>query len=87
MWRQLEEAIRGAGHGGMDFIEDYRLVEALRMGRAPDADVYDAAMLSAVIELSGRSIVRGSKPLSFPDFTRGEWRRPRQLEVMKGVTS
>jgi predicted dehydrogenase len=87
LWRQLEEASGGAGHGGMDFIEDYRLVEALRMGRAPDADVYDAAMLSAVIELSGRSIARGSKPLSFPDFTRGEWRRPRQLEVMKGVTS
>jgi predicted dehydrogenase len=87
LWRQLEEESRGAGHGGMDFIEDYRLVDALRKGRPPDMDVYDAAMLSAVVELSGRSIARGSKPLRFPDFTRGGWSRPRRLEVMKDVVS
>ena len=79
LWRRLEEQSRGAGHGGMDFIEDYRLVESLRKGRVPDMDVYDAAMMSAVIELSGRSIARGSEPLPFPDFTRGAWRRQRPL--------
>jgi hypothetical protein len=83
LWRRLEEDSRGAGHGGMDFIEDYRLIDALRAGRAPDSDVYDAAMLSAVIELSGRSIARGSEPLVFPDFTRGAWRRSRPLPVMQ----
>jgi predicted dehydrogenase len=84
VWRHLEAASEGAGHGGMDFIEDYRLVEALRLGRAPDTDVYDAAMLSAVIELSGRSIARGSEPMRFPDFTRGGWRRVRRLQVLDG---
>ena len=84
VWRQLEAASEGAGHGGMDFIEDYRLAEALRLGRAPDTDVYDAAMLSAVIELSGRSIARGSEPMRFPDFTRGGWRRVRRLQVLDG---
>ncbi len=83
LWRQLEEESRGAGHGGMDFIEDYRLVDALRAGRPPDSDVYDAAMLSAVIELSGRSIARGGEPVRFPDFTRGGWRQPRRLQVMQ----
>jgi hypothetical protein len=83
LWRRLEEDSSGAGHGGMDFIEDYRLIDAFRAGRAPDSDVYDAAMLSAVIELSGRSIARGSEPIACPDFTRGGWRRPRQLHVMQ----
>ena len=82
LWRRLEAASRGAGHGGMDFIEDLRLIEALRAGRPPDSDVYDAATLSAVIELSGRSIAGGSVPMAFPDFTRGRWREPRPLHVM-----
>jgi predicted dehydrogenase len=83
LWRQLEEQSQGAGHGGMDFIEDFRLIDALRSGRPPDSDVYDAAMLSAVIELSAVSIARGSEPVRFPDFTRGRWRERRQLQVMK----
>ena len=83
LWRRLEEESRGAGHGGMDFIEDFRLVDALRMGRPPDSDVYDAAMLSAVVELSGRSIARGGEPVRFPDFTRGGWRNARKLQVMR----
>jgi predicted dehydrogenase len=87
LWRKLEEQSRGAGHGGMDFIEDFRLVEALRAGRPPDSDVYDAATLSAVVELSGRSIARGGEPLRFPDFTRGGWRQQRRLLVMETDSS
>jgi predicted dehydrogenase len=87
LWRKLEKQGEGALHGGMDFIEDYRLIEALRLGRPLDSDVYDAAMLSAVIELSGRSIARGGETLRFPDFTRGAWRNPRQLQVMRADAS
>jgi predicted dehydrogenase len=87
LWRELEEESRGAGHGGMDFIEDFRLVDSLRAGRPLDSDVYDGAMLSAVIELSGRSIARGGEPLRFPDFTRGGWRQHRPLKVMQSVAS
>ncbi len=83
IWTQLKEKSRGAGHGGMDFIEDYRLIDALLNGREPDMDVYDAAAISAVSELSERSISLGSKPLSFPDFTRGMWKKPRELQVMQ----
>lgn len=83
IWTQLEEKSKGAGHGGMDFIEDYRLIDALLKGREPDMDVYDAAAISAVSELSERSIASDSKPLSFPDFTRGMWKNPRKLQVMQ----
>jgi len=82
VWRQLEKRSSGAGHGGMDFIEDFRLIESLRAGSPLDSDVYDAVMMSAVVELSGRSIARGSEPLPFPDFTRGKWRQARPLHVM-----
>jgi hypothetical protein len=67
----------------MDFIEDYRLVNALLKGTTPDMDVYDAAVLSAVSELSEQSISRGGAPVPFPDFTRGMWKTQRTLEVMK----
>jgi predicted dehydrogenase len=82
VWRQLEQRSQGAGHGGMDFIEDFRLIDSLRAGSPLDSDVYDAAVLSAVVELSGRSIARGSEPVPFPDFTRGRWRQDRPLHVM-----
>ncbi len=83
LWRQLEEEAAGAGHGGMDYLEDYRLVHAIKNGLEPDMDVYDAAVLSAVTELSARSIAGGNWPMAFPDFTRGMWKTPRTLPVME----
>jgi predicted dehydrogenase len=82
LWQQLETDAQGAGHGGMDYLEDYRLVNALLNGLEPDMDVYDAAVLSAVSELSERSIAAGSWPVQFPDFTRGMWKNKRDLPVM-----
>jgi len=74
LWREMEERSRGAGHGGMDFMEDYRLIKCLREGLATDMNVYDAAALSAVTPLSEWSVANGSLPAEFPDFTRGRWR-------------
>ena len=86
VWVELEAQTKGAGHGGMDFIEDYRLINALLRGAEPDMDVYDAAVLSAVSELSARSIERNGEPMKFPDFTRGMWKTPRALHVNeKGI--
>jgi hypothetical protein len=83
LWKAMEEKAKGAGHGGMDYLEDYRLVHALKNGLEPDMDVYDAAVLSAVTELSERSIASGNWPVKFPDFTRGMWKQPRELPVME----
>lgn len=63
------------GHGGMDFIMDYRLVYCLRNGLPLDEDVYDAAEWSCLTELSGLSIAYGSMPVEIPDFTRGDWNK------------
>ena len=83
LWTTMQEQAKGAGHGGMDYIEDYRLIEALLKGRPMDMDVYDAAAWSAVVEMSERSVAQRGRSIDFPDFTRGGWKQPRELEVMK----
>ena len=61
------------GHGGMDFIMDYRLIYCLNNGLPLDMDVYDLAEWCCVTELSRISIENGCVPVEVPDFTRGEW--------------
>ncbi len=61
------------GHGGMDFIMDYRLIYCLHHGLPLDQDVYDAAEWSAIIELSEVSVRNNGMPVQIPDFTRGDW--------------
>ena len=68
-----DKAREVGGHGGMDYIMDYRLVYCLRNGLPLDEDVYDCAEWSAVQELSRISLENGSMPVEFPDFTRGDW--------------
>ena len=74
LWTAVGELARkNGGHGGMDFVMAYRLVQCLREGLAPDYDVYDAAAWSAPFPLSEMSVAKGSAPMKFPDFTRGAW--------------
>jgi len=76
LWeREGEIAQKIGGHGGMDFIMLYRLLQCVREGLAPDMDVYDAATWSAVSPLSVASVAHGSAPVQFPDFTRGKWQQ------------
>lgn len=82
VWKALEERSRGAGHGGMDFIEDYRLIQCLREGKPTDMDVYDGAAWSAVGFLSEQSVASRSRPVDFPDFTRGAWQRRPPLPIV-----
>ncbi len=73
--REVGELARQVGgHGGMDFIMDYRLIYCLVNGLPLDQDVYDAATWSAVIELSEVSVANQGMPVKVPDFTRGAWR-------------
>jgi predicted dehydrogenase len=82
LWGELGEAGEGRGHGSMDFLEDYRLIKCLREGLPTDMNVYDAATLSAVCELSERSVANGSRPMEFPDFTGGRWSTWPELGVV-----
>ena len=70
-----EKAKTVGGHGGMDFVMDYRLVYCLHNGLPLDQDVYDAAEWSCVGELSATSAKHNSTPVAVPDFTRGEWNK------------
>ena len=74
LWKKEGEiAKKIGGHGGMDYIMLYRLLECVREGLPPDMDVYDAAAWSSVTPLSIASVSRGSAPMEFPDFTKGKW--------------
>lgn len=74
LWAQVGElAKKKGGHGGMDFVMAYRLVQTIREGLPPDYDVYDAATWSAPFPLSEMSVAKGSAPVKFPDFTRGAY--------------
>jgi hypothetical protein len=61
------------GHGGMDFIMDWRLIDCLRNGLPLDQDVYDGAAWSCLMPLSERSVNKKSRTIDIPDFTRGAW--------------
>ena len=77
LWTQLGAKAQSGGHGGMDYVMAWRLIQCMREGLAPDYDVYDAAAWSAPLPLTEISVAKGSMPVRFPDFTRGDWKKPR----------
>ncbi|MEK7381030.1 MAG: Gfo/Idh/MocA family oxidoreductase [Gemmatimonadota bacterium] len=82
LWK-FEAATRSTeGHGGMDFLEDYRLIHCLRQGLPTDMSVYDAAALSAVSAASEASVANRSRPVDIPDFTRGRWQTLPPWEIV-----
>ena len=85
LWKnQGETARKLGGHGGMDYLMCYRLVQCMREGLEPDINVYDAAAWSAPGPLSEVSVMKGSAAVKFPDFTRSQWQRtqtPRSMQI------
>ncbi|HRG24570.1 MAG TPA: Gfo/Idh/MocA family oxidoreductase [Chitinophagaceae bacterium] len=77
------------GHGGMDFIMDWRLIDCLRNGLPLDQDVYDGAAWSCLMPLSERSVNKKSRTIDIPDFTRGAWQtnKPVDLTLNGGGTT
>jgi len=63
------------GHGGMDFLMDWRWIDCVRNGLPIDHDVYDAALWSCMSPLSEWSVAHRSSPIDVPDFTRGAWEK------------
>jgi hypothetical protein len=86
VWTKLKSGIeKYGGHGGMDFVMIYRLIDCLNNGWFLDQDVYDAASWSVVAPLSQLSIELGNVPVKFPDFTRGRWNETRELGILKNL--
>ena len=90
LWkRALERAARESGTAGekpapitAEFLEDSRLIRALQAGVPPDFDVYDAATWSVVTALSETSVADRSRPVDFPDFTRGKWKTNPPVRIL-----
>lgn len=81
-----EMAKKVGGHGGMDFIMDWRLIDCLRNGLPLDQDVYDGALWSSISPLSEWSVANRSRSIDVPDFTNGNWRtnQPHDINLEKG---
>ena len=77
------------GHGGMDFMMDWRLIDCLRNGIPLDQDVYDAALWSVIGPLSEWSVANKSNSIDVPDFTNGKWQtnEPVDVELKRGGTT
>ncbi|MDH5603329.1 MAG: Gfo/Idh/MocA family oxidoreductase [Cyclobacteriaceae bacterium] len=69
-----QEDFSAHSHGGTDYVMMHRFVEAVKAKGPTPLDVYDSAVMTAIVELSGMSIAKNG-PVEFPDFTRGKWEK------------
>ncbi len=82
LWKKLGELARkSGGHGGMDYLMNWRLIECLQSGLPLDMTVYDAAAWSSIFPLSIASVAHGSAPVVVPDFTRGGWKTQPPIRI------
>jgi predicted dehydrogenase len=70
------------GHGGMDFLMDWRVIDCLRNGLPLDQDVYDAALWSSISPLSEKSVANRSSAVDIPDFTNGSWKTNKPVDIL-----
>jgi hypothetical protein len=77
-----ELAKQVGGHGGMDFLMDWRLIDCLRNGLPLDQDCYDAALWSSIAPLSEKSIASRSASIDIPDFTGGSWQSNKPVDIL-----
>jgi hypothetical protein len=77
-----EMAKQVGGHGGMDFLEDWRLIDCLRNGLPLDQDVYDAALWTSIAPLSEWSVANRSNSIDVPDFTGGAWKTNQPVDIL-----
>ncbi|HOW41974.1 MAG TPA: Gfo/Idh/MocA family oxidoreductase, partial [Bacteroidales bacterium] len=59
-------------HGGTDYVMLVQFTDAVKKKGPTPLDVYDSAVMTAIVELSGISIEKNA-PVPFPDFTKGKW--------------
>ena len=77
-----EMAKQVGGHGGMDFLMDWRTIDCLRNGLPLDMDVYDAALWSSIAPLSEWSVANRSNSINVPDFTSGSWKTNQPVDIL-----
>ncbi|MGQ0704495.1 MAG: Gfo/Idh/MocA family protein [Gemmatimonadales bacterium] len=84
LWKAETARTSTIGHGGMDWLEDSRLITCLRQGLPIDQNVYDGAAWSVIGPLTEWSAANRNRPVRIPDFTRGRWRETPPLGIIGG---
>ena len=82
MYKRLNNQTKNTGHGGMDGIMMYRIVECLQNGLPLDQNVYEGCAWSSLIELTSNSVNNDCEPQFFPDFTRGDWVNTKTFDII-----
>jgi predicted dehydrogenase len=82
LYKRLSQSTKGSGHGGMDGMMRFRIIECLQKGLPLDQNLYEGCAWSAVGPLSERSVASGGAPQNFPDFTRGNWKDTAPLKII-----
>jgi predicted dehydrogenase len=82
LYKRLNQATKDSGHGGMDGMMMYRIVECLQQGLPLDQNLYEGCFWSAVAPLSEASVALEGAPQAFPDFTRGNWKKTEPLKII-----
>ena len=82
IWRRLGHEALKHGHDGADFITQHQFLEAVRKGVQTPIDVYDTATWSVISPLTEKSVVAKSAAVDIPDFTRGKWKKRRDVGIL-----
>ena len=82
MYKRLNKITQDSGHGGMDGMMVYRIIECLRKGEPLDQNVYEGCAWSSLIELTSNSVNNDGQPQDFPDFTRGNWVNTNTFDII-----
>ena len=84
LYKRLGEiSKKNGGHGGMDYMMSYRIIECLRNREPLDQNVYEGCFWSAVGPLSEASVDEHGSSQKFPDFTRGNWKNTNPLGIVE----
>jgi hypothetical protein len=85
VWKTFDQdkfkTSRGHGGGATTPLLWKRLIHALSTGGSPDQNVYDAVTWSVISPLTEKSVAARSRPVDFPDFTRGKWKNTPPIQL------
>ncbi|HUU28847.1 MAG TPA: Gfo/Idh/MocA family oxidoreductase [archaeon] len=79
LWQKHGSRPIDLARGVCEYLVLDQFIQAVRSRSAPPMDVYDAAAWSVITPLSEQSVANRSAPVNFPDFTRGNWKKRREL--------
>lgn len=84
VWQKHAGVAGRYGHGGADFLTLQAFVNAVRDQKQTPIDVYDSVIWSVIFPLSEQSVANRSRPVDFPDFTKGKWQHQLPIPI-KGL--